>query len=120
MDKVNRYRQILQKVMEETAAMLSEGNEVAILPVCDSIHDQYLMISLGWHKIGRREHAIVFHAQLRGDRVLIETDRVEESATSYLIEAGIDRNDIEFAWNRNRRSESRPAVLPENLEAIAA
>ena len=120
MDKVDRYRQILQQVMEETATMLSQGNEVAILPVCDSVHDQYLMISLGWHKIGRREHAIVFHSQLCGGRVLIETDRVEESVTSFLIEAGIDENDIEFAWNRSRRSESRTAALPENTEAIAA
>ncbi|HMV85383.1 MAG TPA: element excision factor XisI family protein [Blastocatellia bacterium] len=120
MDKIKRYRQILQQVMEDTATMLSQGNEVAILPVCDSIHDQYLMISLGWHKIGRREHAIVFHAQLREGRVLIETDRVEESVTSFLIEAGIEETDIEFAWNRKRQSERRQAILPDNAEAVAA
>ncbi|MDX2043649.1 MAG: element excision factor XisI family protein [Acidobacteriota bacterium] len=120
MDKVARYRQILQQVMVDTAAMLSQGNEVAILPVCDAAHDQYLMVSLGWHKIGRREHALVFHAQLHGDTVLVETDRVEESVTSSLIEAGIDRNDIEYAWNRSRQPENRPMVLPNNLEAMAA
>ncbi len=120
MDKVDRYRQILQKVIEDSATMLSQGNEVAILPVCDSVHGQYLLISLGWQKIGRHEHGIVFHAQLRGDRILIETDMVEESITGILIEAGIADSDIELSWNRNRRLESRPAVLPENLEAIAA
>jgi hypothetical protein len=120
MDKVVRYRQILRKVIESTAALLSQGNQVTILPVCDTDNDQYLMISLGWHKTGHREHAIVFHARICDGKILFEIDLTEEGVATLLIKDGIDENDIEFAWNRSRRSESHSAASPENTEAIAA
>lgn len=120
MDKVDLYRQILQQVMENTATMLSQGNEVAILPVCDSVHGQYLLISLGWQKIGRREHGIVFHAQLRNNQIFIETDRTEEGVAPLLIESGVEEGDIELAWASRKRSETRSSGLPDHLEAIAA
>jgi hypothetical protein len=110
MDKVDRYRQILQKVIEDSAAMLSEGNEVAILPVCDSTHGQYLLISLGWQKVGRREHAIVFHAQLRGSQISVETDRTEEGIATFLTEAGVEKDDIELTWARRRPTDNPAAV----------
>ncbi len=97
MDKVDRYRQIIQRVIEETAAMLSQGNRVAILPVCDPVHDQYLLISLGQHHDGR-EHDIVFHAQLRAGQFFIEDDRTEEGIGNLLIESGVSEEDIHLAW----------------------
>ncbi|MBL8186487.1 MAG: XisI protein [Acidobacteria bacterium] len=120
MDKIARYRSILQNVIESTATLLSQGNQVAILPACDTRNDQYLMISLGWHKTGHREHAIVFHARLSEGKLLVEIDLTEEGVSPLLIEAGVDEFDIEYSWNRNRSSESRPSSSPEHLEAVAA
>ncbi len=97
MDKVDRYRQIIQRVVDETAAMLSQGNQVSILPVCDPVHDQYLMISLG-RQNNRREHAIVFHAQLRNGKFLIEGDGTEEGMANLLIAAGVPEEDIKLSW----------------------
>jgi len=97
MDKVDRYRQIIQRVIEETAVMLSQGNQVTILPVCDPVHDQYLLISLG-RQNKRREHAIVFHAQLRNGQFFIEDDRTEEGIGNILIESGVSEEDINLAW----------------------
>lgn len=119
MDKVDRYRHIIQQVIEDSATLLSQGNQIAILPVCDHTHGQYLLISDGWHHSGR-EHDMVFHARLNGDKLFIEDDRAEESITGFLIEAGVDKNDIEFAWESRRRPENRSSRLPKNLEAIAA
>lgn len=109
MDKVESYRQILQQVIEETAATLSEGNYVSILPVCDPVHGQYLLISNGVVN-GRREHAIVFHAQLRHGKVFIEDDRTEEGIAPLLREAGIEDDDIEVAWASRKPSENQVAV----------
>lgn len=97
MDKVDWYRQIIQQVVDETAATLSQGNQVSILPVCDPIHDQYLMISLG-RLSNRREHAIVFHAQLRDGKFLIESDGTEEGMANLLIDAGVPEEDIKLSW----------------------
>ncbi len=109
MGKVERYRQSIQRVIEEMATMLSEGNRITILPVSDPVHDEYLLISLGWHHEGR-EHDIVFHAQFRNGKVLILDDRTEEGIARFLIEAGIEESDIELAW-ASRRSTDNPAAV---------
>ena len=94
MDQVTRYRQLIQQILED---LMSRGNQVQILAGCDVPHDQYLLISLGWqHK--RREHAIVFHAQLRHGRFFIEDDRTEEGIGNQLLEAGVQAEDIRPAW----------------------
>ncbi len=109
MDKVDRYRQIIQHVIEEAATMFSEGNRIAILPVCDPVHDEYLLISLGWHHEGH-EHDIVFHAQFRNGKVLILDDRTEEGIANFLIEAGIEKSDIELAWAGRRQADNSAAL----------
>lgn len=97
MDKMTRYRQIIQQVLEDYAHLMSTGNPVRILPVCDSSHDQYLVVSLGWQN-KRREHAIVFHAQLRDGKFFIEDDRTEEGIANLLSQAGVEEDDIMLAW----------------------
>jgi hypothetical protein len=96
MDQVMRYRQIIQKVLEDYAAMMSM-DEIKLLPVCDTNHDQYLLITLGWMN-QRREHAICFHAQLLEHTVKIEVDLTEEGLAGELIESGIAATDIQAAW----------------------
>jgi len=97
MDKVIRYRQVVQQILEDYAQRMSRGNRVQILPVCDPVHDQYLLISLGWQN-KRREHAIVFHAQLRQGQFFVEDDRTEEGIGNKLLEAGVPQEDIRLAW----------------------
>ena len=110
MDKVARYRQIIQQVLEQQARELSRGNQVKIIPVCDPQHDQYLLVSLGWSN-NRREHAIVFHAQLHNGQVLIEDDRTEEGLSNELIAGGIQESDIQLSWlNAYRPQEELPLV----------
>lgn len=109
MDQVTRYRQILQQVITSVAHELSQGNQARILPVCDPINDQYLLITLGWIN-GRREHAICFHAQLLGQTVKIEVDLTEEGLTEALIEAGIAPGDFEYDWIPRPRDKAEEAM----------
>lgn len=96
MDKVNHYRQILQQVLEDFSQWMSKGNPIQLLPVCDMNHDEYLIISLGCEN-DRREHAIVFHAQLRNGLIFIEADWTEDLSDD-LIAAGIDEKDMRWRW----------------------
>ena len=97
MAKVERYRQILQKVLADFANWLSPGSPIKLLPVCDATRDEYLLISLGTEN-HRREHAIVFHAQLRDGLICIEADWTEEGLSDDLIAAGVDEKDLRWSW----------------------
>lgn len=107
MDKVERYREIIRQVLTDYAQRMSRLTSVQLLPVCDPTHDQYLLVSLGWQN-RRREHAIVFHAQLRNGQLFIEEDRTEEGLGKLLAEAGVADEDIRPVW-------SNPA--PDRTEA---
>jgi hypothetical protein len=97
MDKVSRYRQIIQQVLEDYAKRMSQGSQVKLLPICDTVHDQYLLVSLG-RQNGRREHAIVFHVQLCQGQFLLEDDRTEEGIGNLLADSGVDPQDIKPSW----------------------
>jgi len=109
MDKITRYRQIVQQVLEDYARLMSTGNSVRILPVCDSSRDHYLLVSLGWQN-KRREHAIVFHAQLRGSEFFVEDDRTEEGIANLLLQAGVEEDDIRLAWTDAPRSDEQVTI----------
>ncbi len=109
MDKVTRYRQLIQQVLEATARELSQGNQAVLLPACDPRNDQYLLVTLGWIN-RRREHDICFHARLLGDQVHIEIDLTEEGLTDELIAAGIAEADIHHAWISPARAREVMAV----------
>lgn len=100
MDKINRYRQALQQVLEDFAQWMSKGNPIQLLPVCDTNHDEYLIISLG-RENDRREHAIVFHAQLRDGLIRIEADWTEEGLSDDLVAAGVEEKDLRWRWIRH-------------------
>lgn len=98
MDKIERYREIIRQTLADYAQRMSRLTSVRLLPVCDPAHDQYLLISLGWQN-RRREHAIVFHAQLRDGQFFIEEDRTEDSISNLLTEAGVAHEDIRLVWS---------------------
>ena len=97
MDKITRYRHALQRVLEDFSQWMSKGNPIQLLPICDSIHDEYLIVSLG-RQNDRREHAIVFHAQLRDGLICIEADWTEEGLSDDLMAAGVDEKDLRWSW----------------------
>jgi hypothetical protein len=97
MDKVTRYREIVQQVLESYAGQMSAGSPIHIIPVCDTTHDQYLLVSLG-RQNNRREHAIVSHARLVPGRFIIEDDRTEVGIGDLLVKAGVDPAHIQASW----------------------
>jgi hypothetical protein len=93
MDKLNKYRQILQSIVEKYAAEPRRAEQVPLIPVCDNIHDNYLLMRVGWDRLGRTHHTL-FHFRIVDGKVLIEQDGIEHGIAYDLLEAGIDAEDI--------------------------
>jgi hypothetical protein len=96
-EKENLYRNILQKVVEMHAQMPSEFEQPESIPICDTVHDNYLLMDVGWDATGRA-YDVVFHLRLKDGKVLIETDGIEYGIAQDLIEAGIAKEDIIIAF----------------------
>ena len=53
--KLNRYRGILQQVIEMHARMPAIPETVEGLAIYDTVHDRYLLMDVGWTSSGRNE-----------------------------------------------------------------
>ena len=99
-EKLNRYRQILQAVVEEHAAMPGEPEDVEAIPICDPAHDNYLLMDVGRNGKGRTGY-VVFHLRLMDGKVRIERDGIEYGIAQDLLDAGIPKEDIVLSYYSN-------------------
>ncbi len=100
MDQVNKlenYRRILRQIVEQQASIPRRPEQVELVPIIDSVHDNYLLMRIGWDRVGRAHH-ILFHFRLKEGRIWIEWDGIEHGIANDLIEAGIPEADIVMAF----------------------
>ncbi len=102
MDKLERYRQILQNIIVCHAEMKSSDTQTELMPVCDTSHDNYLLMHVGWTKRGRT-HATIIHMRIHEDKIWIEWDGTEYSVAQEMLDAGIPNEDIVLAFYRPDR-----------------
>ncbi|MDX2043523.1 MAG: element excision factor XisI family protein [Acidobacteriota bacterium] len=98
--KLNRYRQILQQVVEHHAVMPAEPEHIESLPICDPVHGDYLLMDVDRSPKG--SGAVVFHLRLKDGKVQVECDGIEDGIAQDLIEAGIPAEDIVFTFYGNK------------------
>lgn len=97
MSKLDNYRRILRQVVEKHAAVKSLEGQPESVPICDPVHDNYLLMSVGWDKTGRA-HYVIFHLRLKDGKVWVEWDGIEYGIARDLLEAGIPKEDIVMAF----------------------
>jgi hypothetical protein len=96
-EKLNSYRRILQQVIEMHAAMPREQENVESLAICDSVHDNYLLMDVFPDPKGSAGY-IVVHLRLKDGKVRVERDGIEYGIAEDLMEAGIAKEDIAYTF----------------------
>lgn len=96
MDKIKKYRKIVTKILEEQAACGASLGKIDEYAVCDEKTDNYLLINVGWHPSGRRQHGMPVHIRIKDGKVLIEWDGTDQQIAQQLINVGIAVEDIVF------------------------
>ncbi len=102
MDKLERYRNILQEIVLRHAQHSPSHGQIETIPVCDTGRDNYLLVDTGWGKTGR-VHSVVLHLRICGGKVWVEWDGTEAGIASEFIEAGIPKSDIVLGFYRPER-----------------
>jgi len=102
MDKLERYRDILQAIVRQHAQFASSHGQIEALAICDVSSGNYLLIDTGWDKTGR-VHAVVFHLRLVGDKIWLEVDGTTPGIAQELLERGVEKDDIVLGFYRPER-----------------
>lgn len=93
MERVERYREIIERVLREYARYKPSYGTVRTECVLDPVNDHYELQYTGWHE-HRRIHGSVIHLDIIGGKVWIQHDGTSEPIADELERAGVPREDI--------------------------
>lgn len=101
MDRVDRYRQIVRRVIDEYAEWRPSHGEIASEAIVDAERDHYEVMHVGWDK-ERRIHGSVIHLDIIDGKVWIQHDGTDRPVAEELLAAGIPREDIVLGFHPAR------------------
>jgi hypothetical protein len=93
MDHLNRYREIVRRLVEEYAGYTPAYGQIRTEVVMDRERDHYEVLQVGWDG-GRRVHGSIVHIDIRDGKVWIEHNGTDARLGEELVAAGIPRSDI--------------------------
>ena len=99
MDRLKRYRQIVQEVLREYHQIDEKSDSTIESALAfDEVRDQYLLLLMGWHK-DERIKSVMIHIRLKDDKIWIEEDWTEDGVATDLLQKGIPREEIVLAFH---------------------
>ncbi|MCP9495815.1 MAG: XisI protein [Pyrinomonadaceae bacterium MAG19_C2-C3] len=98
MDKLEKYRNIIEKILTEHAAIPYSYGDIKSQTVFDRVNDRYLMVDVGWEK-GLRVHGALVHVEIVDGKFWIQYDGTEDGIATDLELAGVPKSDIVLAWH---------------------
>jgi hypothetical protein len=102
MDRLDQYRDTIERVMTEYAEIPYRFGEVDAETVFDRRCDRYLLMLVGWEN-GKRVHGCLAHMDIINGKIWIQRDGTEEGMAVDLVRAGIPKHDIVLAFHPPHR-----------------
>lgn len=93
MDRLERYRQIVTRVIEEYARYKPSHGQIKTEAIVDCGRGHYEVMHVGWDGV-RRVHGSVIHIDIIDGKVWIQYDGTSRPVANELVAAGIPREDI--------------------------
>jgi hypothetical protein len=98
MYRIERYRSIVRKVIEDYASCKPSNGEIETEAIVDREHDHYEVMHVGWDGV-RRVHGSVIHLDIRDGKVWIQYDGTNRPVAQALVEEGIPREGIVLGFH---------------------
>lgn len=98
MDKLENYRQIIEKVLIEYAAIPYKYGNIASELIISKDENRFLLITQGWEH-NTRVHGCVLHLDIIDDKIWVQRDGTEDGIVTDLETAGIPKSDMVLAFH---------------------
>jgi len=93
MDSLETYREIIERVLSDYAAVPYAHGDFKTEVVFDRDRDRYLLIDVGWDG-KRRVHGCIVHIDIIDGKLWIQRDGTEQGIALDLEQAGIPKEQI--------------------------
>ena len=98
MDRVEHYREIVAKLVEEYASYKPYHGQISTEQIIDHERDHYEVMHVGWDG-DRRIHGSVIHLDIIGGKIWIQYDGTTRPVADELLAAGVPREDIVLGFH---------------------
>jgi hypothetical protein len=93
MDRVEEYRQIAQRIVQEYARFKPSNGQIETEAIIDRTKDHYEVMHVGWDDY-RRVHGCIIHLDIIDGKIWIQWDGTDREVAEELLAAGVPREDI--------------------------
>ncbi|HIK31505.1 MAG TPA: XisI protein [Oscillatoriales cyanobacterium M59_W2019_021] len=104
MDRIENYQQYIQELLSEYVTHPSLNPTLDREFVCDTLHDRYLIINLGWSE-NRRIHGCSIHVDIKNGKIWIQHNMTEFDITEELLQRGVPKEDIVLGFHSPKMRE---------------
>lgn len=111
MDHVEKYRELIRRILTERANIPYSHGDLHCRPVFDRDNESYLLVTQGWDG-KRRVHGVVIHLDIIGGKIWVQRDSTNVSIVRELEEAGVPKDHIVLGFRP-------PHVRPLTEYAVA-
>lgn len=98
MDRVDHYRQIVERILQDYASVPHAYGEVEDATVFDRQADRYLLLSAGFQQ-KRRVYGVVIHIDIKQGKIWLQCNNTDRDIAQELMEAGVAKEDIVLAFH---------------------
>jgi XisI protein len=98
MDKVEQYREYIQRLLTEYSNYKSLNEDVEAQTVFDKEHDHYQLVHVGWRN-KRRIYGCVLHLDIKDGKIWVQHDGTEIGIVSDLEALGVSKKDIVLGFH---------------------
>jgi XisI protein len=98
MNKVEQYREYIQRLLTEYSNHKSLNEDVEAQTVFDKEHDHYQLVHVGWRNY-RRIYGCVLHLDIKDGKIWVQHDGTEIGIVSDLEALGVPKKDIVLGFH---------------------
>ena len=93
MDILDSYRDIIQSLLTDYAAIPIANGLIDCYTVFDTKQDHYQVMNVGWDGY-RRVYGCILHLDIKDGKVWVEQNMTEMRVAQELVERGVSKEDI--------------------------
>lgn len=93
MEKLTYYRQCIQQLLTEYAAIPVSNGSIESHVIFDIERDHYQVMDIGWDG-DRRVHGCVIHLDIRNGKIWLQHNMTERRIAHELVAMGVPAEDI--------------------------
>ena len=93
MDKLTRYRSLIQDFIIEQSQGKILGGDIETEVIFDEKRERFLLIDLGWNQ-HQRIYNCVIHLEIREQKIWIQRNQTDRPIADVLISMGVVKEDI--------------------------